>query len=438
MKILWVCHFSNNAVRNKIKLSDSFFESITRKLLNKQKIKTDYAVWITNAIAECEQNEDIELHIISPHNGMRHRINKYCNNGVHYNFFKPDNDYFSEKIKRRLFKKEDTIFKGNRKIIQKLISEIKPDLIHFFGAENPYYSIAALDIDTNKYPLFISLQTLMSDNDFRTKTSIPEKHYIYRSELERKILEHIKYIGSSVNKYRELIWQNINSNAIFLNTTLAVAEEIKVTKTEKEFDYVYFAADISKAADVAIEAFAIACKKYPLLTLNIIGGDTPSFKKQLLTRINELEIKKNITFSGKLCSHDDVLKQIQKSKFALLPLKIDIISGTIREAMYSKIPIITTKTEGTPSLNETRQSILISDQGNYQAMAMNMIKLIESPELAEMLSKNGLITAMERWNNKKIMLQFEKAYKFIIEHHQTNIKVPNDIGAINPIFNIDE
>ena len=44
---------------------------------------------------------------------------------------------------------------------------------------------------------------------------------------------------------------------------------------------------------------------------------------------NNFGIKDAVTFEGMLPTHDDVIAQIRKSRFALLPLRIDLTSGTI-------------------------------------------------------------------------------------------------------------
>lgn len=436
IKVAWICNFSNENIRHRLTFSTNRVENFLRVLLNKPKASfSDYANWISNGIIEFEKYKDIELHIISPHYRMKYNIEEFENNGIHFHFFKPDDNSYLKRMFKILRKKTTSEYKGNRKIIRKFTDQINPNIIHMYGAENPYYSISALDIDLEKYPFLVSLQTLMSDIEFKMKYPIAQTSYNFRSDIERKILQKATYIGSTVPKYRNLVWKNINSDAIFTKTFLFPAENIDILKTKKVYDFVYFSAQIEKAADVAIEAFALACQKNRSLTLNIIGGGSNVFKNQLCNRISELGIVNNIIFSGQLPTHNDVLSQIQKSKFALLPLKIDIISGTIREAMFSRIPVVTSVTSGTPSLNEKRESVLISEQGDYQAMAQNMIKLLELPELAEKLKTNGLKTANERWNNNRSMLQLVKAYEAIIEHHRNNKPIPSEIGTTNPNIN---
>lgn len=435
MRVVWLCHFSNSDIRQRLDLQISPLEKLYRMILKLPSFEwTDYAIWITNSIKEFEKIQNIELHIVAPHYGMKKKTESFSLNGIHYHFFKPDDNNVV-----KLVRKLTSIFKSdyteNRKIIKELLERIAPDLIHLYGAENPYYGLAALDIDTQKYPLIVSLQTLMADPVFAEKQQTHLNMYKFRCQVEKRILKSTKYISSSVNKYRDIVWDQINPDAIFLKSYLSVAEEPIICKNEKKFDFVYYASMISKAADFAIEAFAIVCKKYPDITLNIIGATSQPFTRNLQKRIIELGIKENVIFSGRLPTHGDVIKQIQFARFALLPIKIDIISSTIREAMACGLPVITTITPGTPILNERRESVLLSEQGDFEAMAKNMINLINSPELESKLVENAKITLFERWNNKKDMEELALVYKFVYENHKNGSPIPEKYRSENPYKN---
>ena len=433
MKVVWICHFSNPEIREKLDLSNNFVERLIRKFfIGSSNIYSDFAQWISNAIKAFEEFHHVELHVISPHYGIVKRIHSFQLKGVNYYFFKPDDDFIIKKISKKILNSVKSNYKQNRSVINELIKLINPDIIHMYGAENPYYSISALDIDTVKYPFFVSLQTLMSEDDFMNNYKIGKKQYDFRTTIERRILSNISYIGSTVQNYRVFIWNYINPFAVFFNTYLALEEEFDKKEYSKKYDFVYFAANISKAADLAIEAFAIAQKKYPELTLNIIGHTPQPFTDNLKSRIKELEIENNVVFSGRLATHKDVLNQIQYSKYALLPLKIDFISGTIREAMFSGIPVVSTITSGTPLLNEKRQSILLSTTGDNFALAENMIKLIENSNLALFLSENGLITVRELYNNRKEMEELVEVYRAIINHQKYGTEIPKELGSSNP------
>jgi glycosyltransferase involved in cell wall biosynthesis len=439
MKVLWICKFSNAPVREKLGLSVSLFEVVLRKVLRKgPKQWDDSAAWITNGLVEFEKFTDIELHVVSPHYGMVKKNVSFQLNGINYHFFKPDNDTMLKRLRGLLFKKIASEHTGNRNFIKRIVSKLNPDLIHMYGAENPIYSIAALDIDTKKFPFFVSLQTLMSDPGFFGNYFISKDQYSFRVGIEKDIIKRIKYIGTSVPGNRNIIWSGINPNAIFFDSFLAIEQNVEVFGFEKKYDFVFFAASIAKLADVAIEAFALACKKHPDITLNIIGSTPEPFTGNLKLRIKELGVEKNVFFSGKLPEHKDVLEQIQYSRFALLPLKVDFISGTIREAIYAGLPVITMKTHGTPLLNEKRRSVLISEQNDIQGMADNMCKLIESPALVQELTVNSLITLRERYSNTRSMRQLTEVYRAIIAHHTNQTPIPSYMGAQNPNISNEE
>ncbi len=434
LRVVWVCHFSNEKVRNKLSFSNSWLEIALRILLRKQKSgASDFANWISAGIKEFEKFDNVELHVISPHYGMKYKTQEFVLESINYCFFKPDDDYFFSKFKKVIFRNPASTFEGNRRVIKKMIEKRKPDIIHLYGAENPYYSISVLDIDTVRYPLFVTLQTLMSHPEFLKNYPIGKKNYVFRTKIERNIFQHATYLGWLDLEGREIIWREINKNAIFLDHYLCTPNDTACENNcNKEFDFVYFAASIDKAADLAIEAFALLTQKIPHATLNIVGGAPEEFKLKILSRISELCILENVVFSGKLATHSDVLAQINKSKFALIPLKVDLISSTIREAMFAGLPVVTTVTQGTPSLNDNRESVLISEIGDHEAMAKNMFKLIDSEQYANTIKENAILTANELWNSSEKMNSLVYAYDAIFNHFKYGKIIPAKIGQSNP------
>ena len=149
----------------------------------------------------------------------------------------------------------------------------------------------------------------------------------------------------------------------------------------------------------------------PELKLKIVGNYTEEYKAILDKRINELGIYDSVVFTGKLPTHSDVIEEVRHSRFALLPLKIDFISGTIREAMSIGIPVVTTITAGTPSLNEKRESVLLSKPEDFVGMADNILRLKNDDSLAKKLSNNGVETIMEKYNNIETIRAWVDCYK---------------------------
>lgn len=428
IKVVWLCHFSNEEVHSKLNLGVGGLRKIASVICGK-KLKTevpDFGVWISNGIKEFEHFDSVELHVVSPYPYLYHKKQELTLNGVHYHFFQNEDESLFQLLINKFLPIRAHKYKKNRRRISRIVSDVRPEIIHLFGAENPYYSLCVFDMPST-VPIIVQLQTLLSDKEFQDR--VGGQSLLLRSEYERKVLLRADYIGTTALKFRNIIKKEIKPDAIFLNTSFALTETIHVDSASKTFDFVYFASNISKAVDLALEAFVLAYRQNPNITLDIIGGFDTLYKVQLDDFIRNHGIEKSVVFEGKLATHDDVLAQIRKSRFALLPLRIDLTSGTIREAMANGLPVLTTDTGelGTRKLNGKRLNVLISPIEDHKAMADNMIKLLNDESLSKTLKQNGYITTTERSSNEKIMLKYVQAYRACNEHFSKGVEIPKEL-----------
>ena len=433
IKVVWLCHFSNSFVHEKLELCYNPMLKVIRKLAHKS-VRLDvpeFANWITNGIRELEKIDEVELHVVSPYPLLRETLQEFEANGVYYHFFHNEEDDLIPFLFMHIFHPANYRFKRNRGTIEKIINSIQPEIMHLFGAENPYYSLGMFG-NYGKVVTIAQLQTLMSDPLFKENYPIDSKSYEYRSRVERNIIKKADYIGTPVLKYRQIINRDIKPHAIFLNTGLVLKDPIVDKECEKLYDFVYFAANINKAADLAIEAFAIVHRIKPQIKMDIIGGYDNEYKKYLNSLIEKYRIVDAVTFEGKLPTHDDVLKKIRNSRFALLPLKVDITSGTIREAMSNGLPVITTDTGelGTQELNLKRQNVMISPIGDYNAMADNMLRLLEDKVLVETLRQNSYQTRLEARSNEETVKKYVEVYKACLNNYWNKTPLPKEVTEV--------
>ena len=414
IRVAWVCSFSNEKMRARLTFDSGGCLKILYRLLGVTYGRgTDSAIWNTNAIEEMEKIDDVELHVICPVRGLAKKEVSYEENGIHYYFFREQNSNIVRFVLHQLLSKYTSLYKRNRRVISQLISEIQPDIVHVMGAENPYYSLSLLDVPSN-IPTIIQLQALLTRLVNVTKVKEEKKSFYYKGLMEREIIKKADYIGTTLDDFKKFIIEEIKSDAQFLDISLAMAQKINLEPSEKQYDFVYFSANISKAGEEALESFILAHKKNPTITLDIVGGYDEAFRARLDARIKECGIDNCITFEGRLPSHDDVIRQIRKAQFALLPLKMDFVPNTLHEAMANGLPVVTTITDGTPSLNEKRQCVLLSEQNDFQSMADNMIALLDNENLGNELRQNAAMYENERSNNRSIIAEWVEAYKNIV------------------------
>lgn len=434
IKVVWLCHFSNPFVHEKLRLQLNPIIRMLRKMAHKE-ISTDvpeFANWISNGICEFEKIEEVELHIVSPYPNLKSFIQEFTHNNIRYHFFRNEDDTIIPFIFKRLFHPSNYRYRQNRKTVSRILKKIKPEVVHLFGAENPDYGLGLFSTPKNAITI-AQLQTLMNEPSFKDNYPIDKKSYEYRARVEKEILLKADYLCTPVMKYRQIILDEINPNAIILNAGFALKDPVVKESCEKKYDFVYFAANISKAADVAIEAFGIAYQTDSNITLDVIGEYSEEYMRSLRELMKKYGISNVVTFEGLLPTHDDVLKQIRKSRFALLPLKVDLISGTIKEAMSNGLPVITSDTgeQGTQKLNLKRRNVLLSPIGDCQTMAENMLLLSGDDELAETLRQNAFQTRLEVRSNQMVAKKYVDNYNACLENYWDNRPIPTELTAIN-------
>ena len=192
LRVCIICHFSNEVVREKLPLSNRKLENLIRSLLGKQLFEyRDYSAWNTNLIQELEHCNELELHVVVPHEGLTRHTFEFEMNGIYYHFFKPEDDTLLYKIKNRMNKKKINKFLYNKKIITGFIEKIQPDVINLVGAEAPFYSSSVLSI--NDIPIFVSCQTVYTNPQREKLMGIaPDKE---RWDNELKIHQKERYFG---------------------------------------------------------------------------------------------------------------------------------------------------------------------------------------------------------------------------------------------------
>ena len=163
------------------------------------------------------------------------------------------------------------------------------------------------------------------------------------------------------------------------------------------------------------------------MKLNLVGSWDDTIKKTLDDLVSKYQLQQNVEFTPFFPKQSDMFLHIQQSRFALLPCKMDHISGTMLQAMQLGLPLVVYKTTGTPSLNKEKRCVLIAELDNVEELAMHMTALMEDSDLADELRKNARANQerkaeIERQNGGRLIKNFYS----IIENYRFGKPIPND------------
>lgn len=423
MKIAMICGFSSLELRNHLKLKQNryFFKFLIRLFGLPDRVGnySDYAPWIPLLVEQFKKRKDIELHIISEHIGLNSSVQEFEMDGIFYHIYSAEFSSFFRKFDNlKLWK----LLQRNSVIVKRIVERINPDLINIVGIENPTTGVAALYLENR--PIYILSQTIYS-NPKRKELGNPKK---LNWDLEVSIHKKLKYFAVYSPVHRQLLLNN-NPNAIIFDYHFPVDVLPKVKECDKIYDFVNFALqlDSRKGAQDTVKALAIVKKQFPNVKLNFVGRCDAVQREELNVLIYELDLMDNIEFTPFFEKQIDMFQHIQKSKNAVLPCKLDFISGTQFQSMYYGLPLVVYKTAGTVTLNKNKECVLIAELEDVNDLAKKMLILMSDDIRREKLKQNAMEMAIaEKEEDNSVVEHLVDNYKLIIDHYYNGKVIPDD------------
>lgn len=392
----------------------------------------DDAPWNNNIIENVIERNEWDLHVISSHFGMQKKMETFEDRGVTYHFFKGEMVFPQNKIDKWLHPSEYSTYNRNRKYVKEILDDINPEIVLLVGAENPRYSITALDVFS--IPLFILCQTVVDGNDVCAK--LTNKNTL---KIEKELFEKTPYVAVYCRKhYNQLVSSGYKGNIFEFQwpPSTSPANSKIVYIGPKEYDFINFAtrATEDKGFTDTVRALSIVKKKYNDVKLNL-KVDPGKEKDDLIKLIDSLNLHDNISFTGSFEYREDLFRHIQKSRFAVLPCKLDNTSGTMSQCMRYNIPIVVYKTMGTQAFNEEKECAMVAEMGNIQDLAQKMLYLMDNPQKAEEIKKNAADYILNRKEKRKnAMDRLVADIDSIIDNYHYGTPIPSEL-LFNPEIN---
>ncbi len=140
---------------------------------------------------------------------------------------------------------------------------------------------------------------------------------------------------------------------------------------------------------MAIRVLAILQKKYSNIELCMVGPNKDGSKEAVEVLAAELGVSQHLKITGKLSKEAWIVLSSDYDIF-INTTNFDNLPVSIIEAMCLGFPIVSTNAGGLPFLIEDGKNGLLVDKNDAEAMAENIIKLLEDNSLANEISKNAI------------------------------------------------
>jgi glycosyltransferase involved in cell wall biosynthesis len=137
--------------------------------------------------------------------------------------------------------------------------------------------------------------------------------------------------------------------------------------------------------DVVVRAFAEVLRIFPDAQLDLVGGG-PS-EPEIRGLVKELKLS-GVNFCG-VASHQEIGRFYDQADIFINASRLDNMPVSILEAFASGTPVVSTAPEGMSYLVDHERTGLLSEVGNLQALAQNVIRVLRDPDLATRLASNA-------------------------------------------------
>jgi len=191
-----------------------------------------------------------------------------------------------------------------------------------------------------------------------------------------------------------------------------IQDEQQIITESKKNQFVYLGRLVFyKNIEIILKAFKMVTKKFPDVTLMIVG-DGPH-KSSLQELINKLDINNNITFTGYVTS-EQKRKILSESNALLFPSLIEGFGLVMLESWQQKRPVITSNIPPMSDIIENNKTGFLINPNDEKEWAEKIISIIKDPNISDEMGKAGNKVLKRKYNQELFYENLIKMYDDIL------------------------
>jgi len=326
----------------------------------------------------------------------------------HYLGLKP---YWNENIKYNTVGRRGKKINGEYWLpwdIIKFISRIifwRPDAVLL----NPSFKRTAMIRDM----IFLFLSSVIKQKTFVFFHGW-DKEYANKPDKKKliKLLNHTSGIFVLANEFKNELLRMGLTMPIFHGTTTVndkLTEDFNIESRNGSINTLLFLSrvEIEKGILIAIDTFKILKQKYPLLKFKITGYGKALSRSKEYVKNNNI---KDIEFTGELWGKD-LIEAFNSSDLYIFPSYAEGMPTSVLESMAFGLPVVTRKVGGLADFFENDKMGYITESFDPKVFALEIEKLINSPENCRKISRYNYHYAKEHFMASKVAKYIESTIK---------------------------
>jgi len=161
--------------------------------------------------------------------------------------------------------------------------------------------------------------------------------------------------------------------------------------------------------DIVVKAFAQVKQEFPEAQLDLVGAGP--LERDIQRLVSDLKIE-GVNFCGR-ASRQDIGQYYDRADIFINGSRLDNMPVSVLEAFASGTPVISTSPEGMRYLVKHGRTGLLSEPGDPEVLAQNVMRVLRDPQMANRLSLNAVEEA-KRYDWAKVRKQWLDAYRALL------------------------
>lgn len=332
---------------------------------------------------------------------------------------------------------------------EKVVSSVKPDVIHIHGTEFPHGLRLMKACPKEKYvvsiqglvgiyaihycaalPYQVVLQKSFRDILKRGGILSEQKQFFRKGQTEAEMLRSSQFVIGRTT-WDMACSRMINPSSQYFHCNESLRSSFYQYKWDlgtckKHTVFISQATYPIKGLHMALQAFALVLKDYPDAHLYIAGRNITEentfrdrlkkthYAKYIKKLIQKLDLGTKITFTGPL-SEQQMCEYMIRSHVCFMPSSIENSPNSLGEAMLLGVPSVASDVGGVADLMVHKREGFIYPFDEYYMAAYYIKQIFEDSKLATLFSENGRRHARKTHDsnqNLNDLLQiYEQVYK---------------------------
>ncbi|MBR2354229.1 MAG: glycosyltransferase [Clostridia bacterium] len=284
----------------------------------------------------------------------------------------------------------------NAKEVKRVIRAEKPDLIHAHDMGASFYA----SLVCGKIPLVSHIH----NNAFDSR-GVSVKSILYR--LAAKKAKHIFWVSQSAYEGYAFHKKFEKKSSVLYNILDMKALVKKMETDPNAYDYdIIFLGRLTypKHPQRLISVMEQIVRARPQTTMAVVG--TGDLEEEIRNLVAEKKLENNVIFLG---FQSNPQKILHDSKLMIMTSRWEGTPMCALEAMALGVPIVSTPTDGLCALVEDGKTGYLCQED--EALAEKCLKIIESEELREDMSKASVQKSVQMNNIEVYRAKIRQAYK---------------------------